>query len=82
MRVSEIDHVVFNVSDGGWISFRTYEYDPRGDLVAARDGYGNATRQTYDADHLLTSQATPEGRTTFYRYDDRARCIETWVPPV
>jgi RHS repeat-associated protein len=71
----------FEVYDGvsAWVAYRTYEHDDRGDLVAALDGYGQPTAQTYDPDHLLTSQRTPEGRTTFYRWDRHARCIETWV---
>ncbi len=71
----------FEVHDGAsaWVSYRTYEHDDRGDLVAARDGYGHATLHTYDSGHLLTSQRTPEGRTTFFRYDAHVRCIETWV---
>ncbi|MFT3772978.1 MAG: RHS repeat-associated core domain-containing protein [Minicystis sp.] len=81
VRWSGAHITAFEVHDSAsaWVSYRTYEHDDRGDLVAARDGYGHATLHTYDAEHLLTSQRTPEGRTTFYRYDRHARCIETWV---
>lgn len=61
-----------------WVSYRTYEHDEAGDLVAARDGYGHPVRYTYDEEHLLTSQRMPEGMTTYWRYDDRGRCFETW----
>ena len=69
---------VQNGADGGWVAFRTYEHDEHGNLVAARDAYGNAVRYTYDESHLLTSQRTAEGMTTFFRYDKQSRCIETW----
>ncbi|WP_437878420.1 RHS repeat-associated core domain-containing protein [Sorangium sp. So ce513] len=63
---------------GRWTAFRTYEYDANGDLVAAVDRAGHATRFSYD-DHLLTSYTYPEGLCVQYRYDRVGRCIETWA---
>ncbi len=69
---------ISGVPGTAWFAVRTYEHDARGDLVTARDPYGNPNRYTYDDDHRLTSQSTPEGVTTFYRYDAKSRCFETW----
>ncbi|WP_434044971.1 MULTISPECIES: YwqJ-related putative deaminase [Sorangium] len=63
---------------GAWTSFRTYEYDDRGDLVAARDALGHATTFAYDADHRLVSERWPTGLEVRYRYDEHGRCVETW----
>ncbi|WP_437508288.1 RHS repeat-associated core domain-containing protein [Sorangium sp. So ce1099] len=63
---------------GVWTSFRTYEYDARGDLVAARDALGHAMTFAYDADHRLVSERWPTGLEVNYRYDNHDRCVETW----
>ncbi|WP_165373726.1 MULTISPECIES: YwqJ-related putative deaminase [Sorangium] len=63
---------------GAWTSFRTYEYDERGDLVAARDALGHAMTFAYDADHRLVLERWPTGLEVHYRYDDHGRCVETW----
>ncbi|WP_437715044.1 RHS repeat-associated core domain-containing protein [Sorangium sp. So ce448] len=65
-------------SRGAWTSFRTYEYDERGDLVVARDALGHAMTFAYDADHRLVLERWPTGLEVQYRYDDRGRCVETW----
>lgn len=70
---------VKNASSGGaWTSFRTYEYDQRGDLVGARDALGHAVTFEYDEDHRLLQERWPTGLTVRYRYDDHGRCTETW----
>ncbi|WP_438004689.1 RHS repeat-associated core domain-containing protein [Sorangium sp. So ce321] len=63
---------------GAWTSFRTYEYDERGDLVAARDALGHAMTFAYDSDHRLVTERWPTGLTVHYRYDQHGRCVETW----
>ncbi|XXT16678.1 YwqJ-related putative deaminase [Sorangium sp. So ce429] len=63
---------------GAWTSFRTYEYDGRGDLVAARDALGHAVTFAYDADHRLVTERWPTGLAVHYRYDQHGRCVETW----
>ncbi|WP_437967869.1 RHS repeat-associated core domain-containing protein [Sorangium sp. So ce260] len=63
---------------GAWTSFRTYEYDDRGDLVGARDALGHAMTFAYDADHRLVLERWPTGLEVRYRYDDHGRCVETW----
>ena len=55
----------------------TYEYDLVGNLVAETDGAGQTTH-TYDGRNLLTSTATPDGRTIRYAYDSDARRTDTW----
>ncbi|MDC0680140.1 DUF6531 domain-containing protein [Sorangium atrum] len=65
-------------SRGAWTSFRTYEYDERGDLVVARDALGHAMTFAYDMDHRLALERWPTGLEVHYRYDDRGRCVETW----
>ncbi|WP_437285704.1 RHS repeat-associated core domain-containing protein [Sorangium sp. So ce406] len=63
---------------GAWTSFRTYEYDDRGDLVAARDALGHAMTFAYDADHRLVLERWPTGLEVHYRHDNHGRCVETW----
>lgn len=63
---------------GAWTSFRTYEYNERGDLVAARDALGHATTFAYDEDHRLVLERWPTGLEVHYRYDSHGRCVETW----
>ncbi|WP_437955744.1 YwqJ-related putative deaminase [Sorangium sp. So ce119] len=63
---------------GAWTSFRTYEYDERGDLVAARDALGHAVTFDYDSDHRLVTERWPTGLAVHYRYDEHGRCVETW----
>ncbi len=70
---------VKNASSGGaWTSFRTYEYDERGDLVGARDALGHAITFEYDDDHRLLLERWPTGFEVHYRHDDHGRCVETW----
>lgn len=70
---------VRNPSAGGaWTSFRTYEYDARGDLVAARDALGHAITFTYDEGHRMVTERWPTGLQVHYRYDRQGRCVETW----
>lgn len=63
---------------GAWTSFRTYEYDERGDLIAARDALGHAVTFAYDEDHRLVLERWPTGLEVHYRYDNHGRCVETW----
>jgi len=60
------------------VAFRRYEYSADGDLVAAIDAAGAATTFAYE-DHLLVRSQRPCGLTVYYRYDRRARCVETWA---
>ncbi|WP_438041018.1 RHS repeat-associated core domain-containing protein [Sorangium sp. So ce128] len=62
---------------GRWVTLRSYTHDERGDLIADMDAEGCVTRYTYD-DHRLTSRTDPEDLTFHFRYDERARCVETW----
>ncbi|MFO0589411.1 MAG: RHS repeat-associated core domain-containing protein [Polyangiaceae bacterium] len=79
VRRSGLHITAFEVKYGDrFLAYRTYEHDQAGNLTAARDGYGHPVRYTYDEDHLLTSQTMPEGMSTYWRYDERGRCFETW----
>ena len=65
-------------TQGQWVYFRRYEYDDRGDLVAAFDAAGHPMRFEYEGDHLLSRKRFAGGLTTEHRYDAQERCIETW----
>ncbi|MDC3956956.1 RHS repeat protein [Polyangium jinanense] len=62
---------------GRLVAFARYLYDEAGDLVAAENAAGAATKCTY-SDHLLTVQEYPTGLRFSFLYDGRGRCIETW----
>lgn len=62
---------------GSRVSYRTYEYDARGDLVATIDAIGRRIAYVYE-EHRLTKVIYPSGLTTHYRYDANGRCVETW----
>lgn len=66
------------VTQGRWVSFRTYEYDEKNNLVAARDAAGHATTFEYDEDHRMLRRKEPGGLIAEFRYDDAGRCYETW----
>ncbi|WP_437335409.1 RHS repeat-associated core domain-containing protein [Sorangium sp. So ce394] len=65
-------------AQGRRVSFRTYLYNDRGDLVAAVDGEGQPTRYEYDVDHRLLRRAEPGGLVAEFRYDQEGRCYESW----
>ena len=54
-----------------------YTYDASGDLVAVEDAAGHAKRLEY-RDGLLVREIDRTGRSTFWIYDDRRRCVRTW----
>ncbi|APR79219.1 Rhs-family protein [Minicystis rosea] len=62
---------------GRKVTYRSYQYDEHGDLVATLDAAGRRIEYVYQ-DHLLTRVRYPSGLATHYRYDEEARCIETW----
>ncbi|WP_437601959.1 RHS repeat-associated core domain-containing protein [Sorangium sp. So ce590] len=68
-----------NPHQGKWVAFRSYEYDTYGNLVAAVEAQGHATRFAYNEEHLLTTQIYAAGLHVFYRYDRARRCVETWA---
>lgn len=65
------------IQRGVWISFYTYAYDERGDLVAVTDAAGYVTTFTYD-EHRLTTEQRPGGLRAVFIYDRAGRCIETY----
>ena len=65
------------IPDQGSLTLFSYSYDAAGDLVAATDADGYATRYTY-RNHLLTAQRDAADLTFHYRYDREDRCTETW----
>ncbi|KYF94380.1 hypothetical protein BE17_18880 [Sorangium cellulosum] len=75
-RISRFE---IRTSHGRALSYRSYEYDARGDLVAVLDAEGRRVRYAYDQEHRLTEQRFPSGRCVHYRYDARGRCVESWV---
>ena len=54
-----------------------YEHDGRGRLTAVIDSIGRATSYEYD-EHLLVRERRADGSETFWVYDDKGRCRETW----
>jgi RHS repeat-associated protein len=65
-------------AQGRWTTFRTYDHDERGDLVAATDAEGHAHRFEYDDEHRLVRRREPGGLVAELRYDRAGRCVETW----
>ncbi|MDI3288314.1 RHS repeat-associated core domain-containing protein [Polyangium sp. 15x6] len=63
---------------GRWVAFATYTYDEHGDLIAARDADGFASRYAYDDEHRLTADTDRTGLTFHFVYDHEGRCIESW----
>jgi RHS repeat-associated protein len=55
-----------------------FQYDDRGDLVAATNADGAVASFAYDEDHQMTSQTRPTGLVFSYCYDREGRCVETW----
>jgi YD repeat-containing protein len=72
----------FEVNDasaqGRLVSFRSYEYDARGDLVAAVNPDGGKERYQYDDDHRLIARREPGGLVAVFRYDGKGRCRESY----
>jgi len=54
-----------------------YTYDGSGDLVAVEDSAGSVRRFEYQ-DGLLVREIDRVGRSTFWTYDDKRRCVRTW----
>ncbi len=65
-------------SQGQWVTFASYAYDARGDLVSATDAEGHAARYAYDDDHRLTADTDRTGLTFHFVYDGEGRCVESW----
>ena len=61
-----------------WITLASYTYDDAGNLTAAIDAEGHATRYAYDDAHRLTSETDRTGLTFRFVYDAKGRCVETW----
>lgn len=73
-RIAAIEVVT---SSGRRYPFSHYTYDT-GRLTAATNADGNETRYAYDERNLLRRNEAPTGVIFFYRYDDAARCVESW----
>ena len=58
-----------------------YDYDPTGDLTAARDAGGNARRFAYDEHHLVR-HTDRLGQSFYYEFDSTAssgrRVVHAW----
>lgn len=52
-----------------------YEYDARGDLVAATDRHGHRRTFTYDAAHRMIARTDRDGYRFEYEYDVEGRCV-------
>ena len=67
-----------SVARGQWVALARYEYDARGDLVAARDADGHAAHYEYDDAHRMVADTDRAGLTFRFVYDDKGRCVESW----
>jgi YD repeat-containing protein len=65
-------------AQGRWIAVVHYSYDREGNLTAAFDAEGHATRYAYDDEHRLTRETDRTGLAFCFTYDRRGRCTETW----
>jgi YD repeat-containing protein len=63
---------------GQWIAIARYDYDDGGRLVRAEDADGHVTRYSFDDRNLLVAYERPTGLTFEFRYDQEARCVQTW----
>ncbi len=70
-------HVKNAATRGRWKAVARYSYDD-GNLSAARDAEGHATRYQYDDDHRLTCETDRVGLSFCFTYDREGRCTETW----
>ncbi len=61
--------------DGRPLTLMRYEYDPRGDLVAASDRYGHRRTFRYDAAHRMVARTDRSGYGFEYEYDAEGRCV-------
>lgn len=67
-------------TDPSGVTELRYVYSEEGDLVAAIDALGNATRYAYDA-HLLVQETDRNVFSFYFGYDGRgtgAYCVRTW----
>jgi RHS repeat-associated protein len=65
-------------AQGRWVAVARYVYDERGNLIAAIDAEGHATRHEYDDAHRLTRETDRCGLSFCFVYDRAGRCVETW----
>jgi RHS repeat-associated protein len=63
---------------GRWIAVASYAYDDGGNLAAAFDAEGHATRYAYDDQHRLICETDRTGLAFRFVYDRAGRCVETW----
>ncbi|WP_437946139.1 RHS repeat-associated core domain-containing protein [Sorangium sp. So ce296] len=72
-----ISRFEMRTSRGRTVWYRRYEYDGKGDLVAALDAEGRRIEMRYE-EHRLVEQRYPSGLTAHFVYDQQGRCVETW----
>jgi len=73
----EVQNRPVDADDGPWVTFVSYSYDDRGDLIGVTDADGHTSTFAYK-DHKLIRQTLPTGLTYHYVYDEKGRCVETW----
>ncbi len=57
------------------VAMMRYEYDARGDLVAATDRHGHRRTFAYDAAHRMVARTDRDGYRFVYEYDAEGRCV-------
>ena len=57
------------------VAMMRYEYDTRGDLVAATDRHGHRRTFAYDAAHRVVARSDRDGYRFVYEYDAESRCV-------
>jgi RHS repeat-associated protein len=70
--------VIDATAQGQAVTFATYTYDARGNLVSVTDADGFAAHYAYDDDHRLTSDTDRAGLCFHFVYDREGRCVESW----
>jgi RHS repeat-associated protein len=60
---------------GRALTLMRYEYDARGDMVAACDRYGHRRTFVHDGAHRLVARTDRSGYRFLYEYDEVGRCV-------
>lgn len=75
-RISRLVSVVHPAqAEARPVAMMRYEYDARGDLVAATDRHGHRRSFAYDAAHRMVARTDRDGYRFEYEYDAGGRCV-------
>ncbi|HEY0138987.1 MAG TPA: RHS repeat domain-containing protein, partial [Nannocystis sp.] len=74
-RISALISVAHPSREDRRLAMMRYEYDARGDLVAATDRYGHRRTFAYDAAHRMVARTDRNGYRFEYEYDNEGRCV-------